>query len=38
MLRGRYGIGWMVVAWAALAVCVALAIFGALNLAQFISR
>jgi len=27
MLRGRYGIGWMVVAWLAIVAALALAIF-----------
>jgi len=36
MLRGRYGVGWMIAAWFALAVMVALAVYGAIGVAALI--
>jgi hypothetical protein len=31
MLRGRYGIGWMIAAWAVIAACVVVAIWVAVT-------
>lgn len=36
MLRGRYGIGWMIVAWVALAAVIALAIVGGVTVARWL--
>jgi hypothetical protein len=36
MLRGRYGVGWMIVAWLALVALLAGGIYLVANLAHFI--
>jgi len=36
MLRGRYGIGWMVVAWLALVLCLGVVSYAAFALASWL--
>lgn len=38
MLRGRYGYGWMIVAWLVIAILIGLAIYGAIGVAALLQR